>query len=74
MEASRLNIRREKAPTIVLQNYMFFSEVGEKGSADVELEIVGQKIEPDGEGNEVIKYVIEVVSIKKINDQGARIA
>ncbi len=73
MEASRLGIIKERAPTVVLPNYLFFSDINEKGQAEVELEVVGQKVEDDENGNEVIKYVLEIVSINKINQKDARI-
>lgn len=74
MEASRLGIKRESSPTIVLQNYMFFSDIGEKGIVDIQWEVVGQKVEPDESGNDQVKYILEAISVTKKDLMKARLS
>lgn len=87
MEASRLNIAREKPPTMVLINKAngfanglvgsipldIEFDVGDKGQLDVELEVVGQRFEMDENDNEIIKYVLRVVKASKLDATKVRI-
>lgn len=73
MENNRAGINKEAAPKVTLENYLFFSEVGDRGLADVEFEVIGHKLVEDEQGNEIMKYVVQIISINKKEMNGARI-
>lgn len=74
MEASRLNIVREKSPTLIFKNNALSKEllIGRKQQLDVDLEIVGQALEMDEQGNEVMRYTLKVVKASLLNVTKAR--
>lgn len=71
MEGSRLNITREKPPAVVFRNRSnaFIDEaiVGKSIQLEVELKVVEQSRNMDDNGNEIIKYKLEIVSAKAIS-------
>lgn len=73
MEQNRLNIVRERAPSVVLTRSIFNGEIGEKGTAEGVFMIVGQQIVTDSNGNEITKHLIQIKSLKRIDSTQARI-
>lgn len=77
MEANRLNIAREKSPTVILTNILYeFTddmEVGDKGQLEATFEIVKQTIEPDENDNEVIKHTLRVIKAEVYAPKGLRV-
>ncbi len=77
MEANRINITKEKSPTVIFTNrgnpFTSDIEVGGKGQLSAELEVVGQSLSMDDNGNEVMKYTLAVVKAETFKPQVARI-
>lgn len=74
MQQNRLNITREKSPTLVLLNstLKIALEVGDVKQLEVELEIEAQDINPDENDNETMKHKLVVLSMKEIIIKGNR--
>lgn len=76
MESNRLNIVREKSPTVIFQNRNAFTStlaVQDKGQLDVELEVVGSSLEMDDNGNEIVRYTLKVIKASKFDPKLARL-
>lgn len=77
MESSRLNIMKEKSPTVLLKNrgnaFTSGIEVGSKGQIEVTFDVVGQKLVMDDNGNEVMRYVLAVSNPKPLIIKGQRL-
>lgn len=76
MEASRLNIMKEKPPALVFKNkaasFAQDVHVGKVGQVEVMLEVVGKSLSMDDNGNEIMKYTLAVVSANPIDSMKAR--
>jgi len=76
MEANRLNIVKEKDPTLILVNMdnpmAQEIEVGDKGHLKVTLEVIKQVLEPDENGNEIMKYTLKVIESSRITEKDLR--
>ncbi len=76
MEASRLNIAREKSPTVIFTNkgnpFTVDMIVGDKGQLDVEFEVVGKTILPDDNGNDIMRYTLRVIKATELEPRKSR--
>lgn len=76
MEASRLNIMMEKSPTVIFTNrgqaFLTDIKVKQKGQLEVDVEVLGQRLDMDENGNEVMKYTLGIIKAKPLNIMRAR--
>lgn len=71
MEQNRLNIQVTKPPTVIFTNggnsFVQEMNIGDKGQAEVEFEVVGTRLEADEYDNEIIKYTLKIVKTSKFD-------
>jgi hypothetical protein len=72
MESNRLNITKQRAPTVILSRKVFDGIIGEKGQCSCLLTVLGQKLETDDNGNEVLKFTLKISNTNKTIIKEAR--